>query len=212
MAESETISDFPGGFVHRPAHPTGDGILLTHGAGSNCRSPLLVGLAEAFARIGLWVLRYDLPFRQRRPFGPPGRADGAADRAGLRSAVERLRSIATGRLILAGHSYGGRQASLLAVEDGTAADSLLLLSYPLHPPNKPAELRTSHFPQWRTRALFVHGTNDPFGSVDELVTAVRLIPAETQIQAIEKAGHDLWKGTTGIAAEVTRGVSGFLLP
>ncbi len=56
------------GFVHRPATGAGDGLVLTHGAGSNARAPLLVALAEAFAAAGITVLRCDLPYRQNRPF------------------------------------------------------------------------------------------------------------------------------------------------
>ncbi len=45
---------------------------------------------------------------------------------------------------------------------------LLLLSYPLHPPRKPAQLRVQHLPGLRVPALFVHGTRDPFGSIEEM--------------------------------------------
>ena len=48
--------------------------MLTHGAGANSKSALLVAVAEAFADAGFTVLRCDLRFRQDRPFGPPGRA------------------------------------------------------------------------------------------------------------------------------------------
>jgi hypothetical protein len=74
---------------------------------------------------------------------------------------------------------------------------LLLLSYPLHPPRKSEQLRTQHFPNLRTPSLFVHGTRDPFGSIEELTSALRLIPAKTDLTAVEGAGHDLgFKGKT----------------
>jgi hypothetical protein len=68
---------------------------------------------------------------------------------------------------------------------------LLLLSYPLHPPRKPDQLRVQHLPKLQTPALFVHGTGDPFGSPEEIEAAVRLIPARTRLLRIEGAGHDL---------------------
>jgi predicted alpha/beta-hydrolase family hydrolase len=68
---------------------------------------------------------------------------------------------------------------------------LLLLSYPLHPPRKPAELRTGHFPQLQTPALFVHGGRDPFGSHHEMKAALELIPASNRLVEIEGAGHEL---------------------
>jgi predicted alpha/beta-hydrolase family hydrolase len=181
------------GFLHRPDAETRGSLVLTHGAGSNCTAPLLVAVANAFAGSGIAVLRCDLPFRQARPHGPPA-GDGALDRAGLRRAVEVLRGIVPGPVFLGGHSYGGRQGTILAAEDPAIANALLLLSYPLHPPEKPQQLRTSHFPNLRTPALFVSGCRDPFGSLDEMQTAMRLIPALTELLTIEGAGHDLARG------------------
>jgi uncharacterized protein len=182
------------GFLHRPENPSGRGLVLTHGAGSNCGAPLLVAVADAFHDAGWTVLRCDLPFRQRRPSGPPHPSSAAVDRAGLRGAVLALREIVPGQVVLAGHSYGGRQASMLAAAESEIAAALFLLSYPLHPPAKPEQLRTEHFPRMHIPALFVHGTADLFGSIAELQAAVELIPAPTRIMPIENAGHDLRRG------------------
>src|ERR1700736_3325910 len=126
------------GFLHRPEKPSGDAIALTHGAGSNCQAPLLIAVANELAEAGFTVFRFDLAFRQARPSGPPRPGDAALDRERIRAAASALRQIAGGRLFLGGHSYGGRQATMLAAADPAAADGLLLLSYPLHPPRKPA--------------------------------------------------------------------------
>lgn len=179
------------GFLHEPSQPNEDALVLTHGAGANCQSKLLIALAGAFADAGYLVLRCDLPFRQSRPHGPPFPAMAPRDREGLRRAVEVLRSKTSGRLFLGGHSYGGRQGSMLAAEGPELVDGLLLLSYPLHPPRKPAELRTAHFPQLKTPPLFVHGGRDPFGSHDEMKAAMALIPAQKMLMEIEGAGHEL---------------------
>jgi hypothetical protein len=190
------------GFLHRPDAPDGRGMVLTHGAGSDCRSPLLVALAEKFAAAGITVLRCDLAFRQRRPKGPPSPATAAADRAGLARALAALREIAAGGMILAGHSYGGRQASMLLADEPALAQALLLFSYPLHPPAKPTQLRTGHFPRLRVPTIFVQGDADPFATLAELEAAAALIPAATQILAIEKAGHDLRRGRFDLAPVV----------
>jgi predicted alpha/beta-hydrolase family hydrolase len=179
------------GFLHEPSQPNGDALVLTHGAGANCQSKLLIALAGSFADAGYAVLRCDLPFRQLRPHGPPFPALAARDREGLRRAVEVLRPKTSGRIFLGGHSYGGRQGSMLAAEQHGLAAGLLLLSYPLHPPRKPAQMRTGHFPQLKTPALFVHGSRDPFGSHDEMKTALELIPAQKMLLQIESAGHEL---------------------
>jgi predicted alpha/beta-hydrolase family hydrolase len=91
---------------------------------------------------------------------------------------------------------------MLAAEIPGLADKLLLLSYPLHPPSKPQQLRTAHFTQWTTPALFVHGTKDPFGSVDELRDAISLIPAPTRLLEIPGAGHDLGRKHSEIADRI----------
>ena len=181
-------------FIHRPEKPTGAGIVLTHGAGANCRAALLVTVAEALCAAGMVVMRTDLAFRRRRPFGPPSPATGAEDRAGLKDAVLRMRGMSEGPVYLGGHSYGGRQASMLAAGEEGLLEGLLLLSYPLHPPDKPGQMRTAHFPSLRTPSVFVHGTKDPFGSVAEMEAALGTIPAPVRLVVIEGAGHDLKKG------------------
>jgi predicted alpha/beta-hydrolase family hydrolase len=178
------------GFLHRPAAPSGDTLVLAHGAGSNCQAPLLFRIAAAFAERGITTLRCDLPFRQVRPHGPPT-GNPRDDREGLRHAVGAVRKLASGRVFLGGHSYGGRQATILAAEDHSLADGLLLLSYPLHPPRRAGQLRTSHFPKLEIQALFVHGSRDPFGSPTEMETALKLVAAPTSLVIIEGAGHEL---------------------
>ena len=178
--------------------------MLTHGAGTNADAPLLVALAEAFGAVGLSVLRYELPFRRARPTGPPSPAGAAADREGLRHAVASLRASLPGHVYLGGHSYGGRQASILAASEPGLADALLLLAYPLHPPRRPGERRTVRFTELRTPALFVHGSRDPFGSLDELEAARHLVPARTALLAVDGAGHDLrLPGPRGATVAVT---------
>jgi predicted alpha/beta-hydrolase family hydrolase len=191
------------GFLHAPKGGDARGMVLTHGAGGNCTSPLLAAIANAFCSEGLTVLRCDLPFRQERPKGPPSPAKSARDRAGLKAAIEVLRQIVPGDITLGGHSYGGRQASMLCAEEPDVAQGLLLLSYPLHPPGKPNQLRTEHLTKLRMPAVFVHGTSDPFGSIAEMKRALAMIPAPTTLIVIEGAGHDLRRGRfdlTGIVA------------
>lgn len=182
------------GFLHRPESPSGEGLVLTHGAGGNAQSGLLVAIAEAFAGAGFTVLRCDLPFRQLRRFGPPRPGDAARDREGLKHAIAAMRNLVSGRVFVGGQSYGGRQASMLLAEETPSdklADGLLLLSYPLHAPSKPEQPRTQHLPKLPVATLFVQGTRDPFGSIEEIEAARKLIPAKTELLIVEGAGHDL---------------------
>jgi len=183
------------GFLHRPEKSCGDALVLTHGAGGNAQMALLVALGETFAGAGFTVLRCDLPFRQLRRFGPPRPGDAVRDREGLKNAIATMRKLAPGRTFLGGQSYGGRQASMLLAEGdaarGKRAEGLLLLSYPLHAPSRPDQPRTQHLPNLHVPTLFVHGTRDPFGSIEEIEVARKLIPAKNDLLVVEGAGHDL---------------------
>ena len=170
--------------------------MLTHGAGTHCDTPLLAIIAATFCHAGFTVLRCNLPFRQARPQGPPTRGSTVLDQQGLHAAVLALRKQMKGRktaadVFLGGHSYGGRMASMLAADNPGLVNGLLLLSYPLHPPNQPAVLRTAHFSQLQTPSFFVHGTRDGFGSIAEVTAASTLIPAATEVLAIAGADHAL---------------------
>src|SRR5258708_6072844 len=156
------------GFLHSPANPNNNAIIFAHGAGSNGNAPLLIALATAFAERGYTVLRCDLPFRRERPTGPPFPGNAVRDRAGLGNAVAAMRGLVAGKVFLGGHSYGGRQSSMLCAAEPDLVSGLLLLSYPLHPPRKAEQLRIQHLPNFRTPSLFVHGTRDPFGGIEEM--------------------------------------------
>lgn len=186
------------GVAHEPGGtPTGV-VVLTHGAGGNRDAPLLRQLCDEWARRGWLAVRYNLPYRRRRPKGPPS-GSAAADRAGIAEAIALVRTLAAGPLVAGGHSYGGRQTSM-AVADGTVTvDLLALSSYPLHPPGKPDRPRTEHLPHITAPTVFTHGTNDPFGTIDEVRAAARLIPAPTVVVDIAGARHDLGSKVLDVA-------------
>ncbi|HEY9305886.1 MAG TPA: alpha/beta family hydrolase [Mycobacterium sp.] len=175
-------SDPPGG-------PKGI-VVLTHGAGGSRESPLLQRLCDEWARRGWLAVRYNLPYRRRRPKGPPS-GSAATDRAGIVEAIAVCRGLADGPLIAGGHSYGGRQTSMVVAERAHPVDVLALFSYPVHPPGKPERARTEHLPDIAVPTVFTHGTSDPFGTIDELRAAAALIPAPTEIVEVTGARHDL---------------------
>ena len=187
--------------LHEPSNPTGEAMALTHGAGGDCNSALLLAIAEAFTQAGVAVLRFNLAFRELSR--PPSPATGPKDRDSIRQALESLRSQTRGPLYLASQSYGGRQASILAAEEPQSATALALFSYPLHPPKKANQMRTDHFPQLSTPALFIHGPRDPFATIEELEAARKLIPAPTAIHEVPKAGHDLLRGRFAMAPVIS---------
>jgi predicted alpha/beta-hydrolase family hydrolase len=123
-----------------------------------------------------------------------------------------MRRLNPARIFLGGHSYGGRQASILAASEPQLANALLLLSYPLHPPKLPEQLRTGHFPSLQVPALFVSGIRDGFGTIAEMKSALELIPARTDLLAIAGAGHELMTGSNreGLIEAVTSGFGTFI--
>ncbi len=86
---------------------------------------------------------------------------------------------------------------MLVASEPSLVEGLLLLSYPLHPPGRPAQLRTAHFPNLTTPTLFVSGTKDSFGSIEELESAIKLIPARKKLVAIAGAPHGLSQKSKG---------------
>ena len=146
-------------------------------------------------------MRYDLPFRQDRPHGPPRPTDAARDREGLRDEIYKIRAKNPDQVWLGGQSYGGRQASMLAAETPGLADRLLLLSYPLHPPGKPTQLRTAHFPNCKHRR---YSFMDREIRSDLLTNYKRAGPDSSarQLLEIKGAGHNLGSAAAaaGIAA------------
>jgi len=190
------------GVAHTPAGNPCGVVVLTHGAGGNRDSPLLQRVCDEWARRGWLAVRYDLPYRRRRPTGPPSGA-AAADRAGIVEAITLCRGLAAGPLVAGGHSYGGRQTSMV-VAAGEASpvevDLLTLFSYPVHPPGKPERARTEHLPQIAVPTVFTHGTSDPFGTIAELRAAAALIAAPTAVVEVTGARHDLHSKTLDVPA------------
>jgi predicted alpha/beta-hydrolase family hydrolase len=200
MTVTEWDSEGVVGALHRPSGTAAAVVVLAHGAGSNHNAAILRAIAEALTERGVAVARIDLPYRQKRPKGPPSPSGAAGDRAGIVAACAAFRGESSGPLIVGGHSYGGRQASMAVAEEPSIADGLLLTSYPLHPPGKPDRLRTEHLPAISRPTLVVHGASDPFGSTDELTAALGMIEAPTRLIDLPKVGHDLKPDRSGAPA------------
>jgi predicted alpha/beta-hydrolase family hydrolase len=83
---------------------------------------------------------------------------------------------------------------MLAAAHPGLVRAVLLLSYPLHPPGRPSSPRTAHFPSLETPTFFVHGSADPFGSLDEIRAATRLVGGDVKVLHADGAGHDLVRG------------------
>ncbi len=187
------------GVAHEPAGTPSGIVVLTHGAGGNRDSPLLQQVCDEWARRGWLAVRYNLPYRRRRPTGPPS-GSAAADRAGIVEAIAWCRGLAGGPLIAGGHSYGGRLTSMVVAAREASVDLLTLFSYPVHPPGKPERARTEHLPDIRVPTVFTCGTADPFGTPAEVRDAATMVAAPTEVVEITGARHDLRSKTLDVPA------------
>ena len=186
------------GVAHEPEGTPNGIIVLTHGAGGSRESKLLQQVCGEWARRGWLAVRYNLPYRRRRPKGPPS-GSAATERAGIVEAIALCRDLADGPLIAGGHSYGGRQTSMVVAANDAAVDVLTLFSYPVHPPGKPERPRTEHLSDIKVPTVFTHGTSDPFGTPAEVRDAAAMISAPTEVVEITGARHDLGSKTLDVA-------------
>src|SRR5215216_2376395 len=163
-------------------------LLLAPGAASNRDNPSLRAIEQAVAPMP--VARMDFPYRKagrRAPDRPPVLLAAVQEEA---DALVKEARIRPGRLALGGRSMGGRICSM-AVAEGLPAAALVLISYPLHPPGKPENLRVEHLARLTVPCLFISGTRDPFGTPDELTRGTATIPGPVTQEWIDGAGHEL---------------------
>lgn len=186
------------GVAHEPDGTPAGVVVLTHGAGSNRDAPMLVKIGDEWASRGWLAIRYNLPYRRRRPKGPPS-GSAAGDQDGISEAIALARTLTAGPVLAGGHSYGGRMTSMVTA-NGAGPDVLTLFSYPLHPPGKPERARTEHLPLITVPTVFTHGSADPFGTLDEIAAAAALVAGPTEIVAINGARHDLGSKTLDVPA------------
>ena len=163
-------------------------LLLAPGAGSDRTHPTLVGIEAAVAPLP--VARMDFPYRKEGRKAPDRAPKLLAAVVEEAQALVASAGVSAGALVLGGRSMGGRMCSI-AVAEGLPAAGLVLLSYPLHPPGKPDDVRVDHFPQLDLPCLFVSGTKDPFGSPAEFARHLPAIPGPVTEVWIDGAGHDV---------------------
>lgn len=173
---------------------TGRAVLLTPGASATKDHPSLVVIDGELEAAGIAVGRIDLPSSRPGPKVLQAIADGAA-------ALAARAGVAPANIVLGGRSFGGRMCSVAAA-DGLPALGLALLSYPLHPPGRPEQIRTAHFPRLTMPCLFVSGTHDAFATPAELEAATAAIPGPVTHVWIEGGDHGMRRHNRDVARAV----------
>lgn len=147
--------------VHLEAsgHPPGL-VVLGHGAGGGVGAPDLVRTEREARALGFATALVEQPYRVagRRSPAPAKQLDAAwiAVVAALRD-----RGLAAGAVVTGGRSSGARVACRTA--SASAADAVLCLAFPEHPPGKPEKSRQDELDAVEVPVLVVQGKSDPFG-------------------------------------------------
>lgn len=164
-------------------------IVIGHGASGDATSGNLPRIANALAEEGHLVMRYNaggqLPARCKLLQGI------------LDSKIEALEGASS--FILCGHSMGGRTACAVARERGDVR-GVLLLSYPLHPPGKPGQLRDEDLVALDQPVMIVRGSKDAF-STEGPFSQVTGRMASERLRIVNVSGGDHSLGTKTTAGE-----------
>ena len=161
-------------------------VILAHGAGSHMDQKTVLWLAELLGAAGARVVRFNFLYRAAGRSMP--------DRMPIlmqtyREVIESVRErLAPARLIIAGHSMGGRTASMIEGE-GSAADGLILFGYPLHPAGQPDKLRDAHLAAIKTPTLQLNGTEDLLCTKEIMDRIAPNLDSAYTLQWIEGADH-----------------------
>jgi hypothetical protein len=138
---------------------------FAHGAGAPMDTPFMSFFAEALAKRGWRVVRFEFPYMARRR-REPKRAPPDRQPVLLETWRQVIASLGAERLVIGGKSMGGRMASLIADEAGVRG--LACLGYPFHPAGKPERLRTAHLAALQTPCLICQGSRDALGNAAEV--------------------------------------------
>ena len=180
------------------------GVVLFPGAGSSASHSSLVSLEEALSPLP--VARIDFPYRRAgKSFPDKTPVLLECVRNEVRAFAEQL-GVQTSQLLIGGRSMGGRMCSMAVADeaDPLHVAALVLMSYPLHPPKKPENLRTEHLARITVPTLCISGTKDNFGTPEELESAFSVVPAHVQWHWVQNARHELAKADAEIAITVLR--------
>jgi predicted alpha/beta-hydrolase family hydrolase len=192
--EKDTVTSIL--YPAKKANRVGVTLLLGHGAGANQLSGFMTLFANGLAERGIDALTYNFVYTEQGRGAPdPKPKLQSCLRAVIESALNNNK-LKGNALVIGGKSMGGRIASQVAAEAWEKNESLakqikglVFLGYPLHPPGNPSKLRVEHLPSIKMPMLFVQGTRDSLGTVDEIKPFVKQLKLPATIYSIEGGDH-----------------------
>jgi predicted alpha/beta-hydrolase family hydrolase len=174
--------------ISYPAEGARATLVLGHGAGAPQTHPWMVKMATALAGRGVDVVTFNFLYAEAKRRAPD-RNDVLEST--WRAAIDAVRARGASRMLIGGKSMGGRIATQVAAQGGLPLGGLVLLGYPLHPPGKPAQLRSAHLPRVTVPMLFVQGSRDSFGTPEELRPIVDGLGHGSRLFVVEGGDHSL---------------------
>ena len=167
--------------------------VMAPGAGVGHDSKFLVTFGELLSERGLDVITFNFPFLQRGAKRPDGMPKLERCYLEVMKRVATTPALASQPLIVGGKSMGGRIASFIAARDSDGFEQpiagLIFLGYPLHPPQRPEQLRVVHLPDVKVPMLFVQGTRDPFGTPLQLEPVLTTLDTPWHIHRVMGGDH-----------------------
>ncbi len=188
-------------------------LILGHGANNTMDHPLIAGVHERLAQEGLATVRFNFPYAEEGKKRPdPDTVLEAAYRLVVEYAAgqEEFRDL---EMLLGGKSMGARIAAQI-VAQGAAAQGLVFLGYPLHPPGKPDKLRDRPLLAFSCPTLFIQGGRDPFCQLELLGQVLSQVKGRADLHVLPGRGHSYERGSKGMTedtlAEVVRVILAWL--
>ncbi|MDP4635423.1 MAG: alpha/beta hydrolase fold domain-containing protein [Ilumatobacteraceae bacterium] len=170
------------------------GVVLFPGAGTSASHQSLIAIETAInsASTKIKVARCDFEYRKAgKNF--PDKTPVLIET--VRKAITQAAhdwGCKTNQIVIGGRSMGGRMCSMAVAntENELEVAGLVCVCYPLHPPKQPSKLRSEHLPRVTAPTLFISGTRDEFGTVEELTAATLPMNNKKHVW-IDGARHDL---------------------
>lgn len=189
--------------------------VFAHGAGAGMHHGFMTAVAEALAARDVATLRWEFPYMVA---GKP-RPDRAEVAETVVCEVWEAARARYGALAMfaGGKSFGGRMTSRAhAAQALTGLRGLILVGFPLHPPDEPGVERAEHLAAASGPLLFLQGDRDELAGLRRLRPVVRKLGARATLRVIKAADHGFdvlvrsGRTSADVIAELADAIAGWI--